>query len=263
MTMPVQNPFADPVQPPSTYPSQASLRGRLVLIMPIKIEQVPSNLNPGQTQERITASVTVVDGLGPVPDIKNNQPTGQWLEGPDFAGVWLSGQRIVDQLRSYINTGQSVLGVIETYKPGQVPMKGNPWGILTATDEQKAQATQFLAQRTVAAAAAPAPQPAPVQDYAAQATMYAQQAPAAAPSPLNPPYPAQQQYQPQVQAPVQYPPQAAPPVAAPAQVPAPATPVAAPPAAAPAPGPGANPFLPPQQAQAPAQTVNPFLPPQQ
>lgn len=259
MTVPAQNPFADPIQPPSVYPSQASLRGRLVLIMPIKIEQVPSNLNPGQTQERITASVTVVDGLGPVPDIKNNQPTGQWLEGPDFAGVWLSGQRIVDQLRSYINTGQSVLGVIETYKPGQVPMKGNPWGILTATDEQKSVATQFLAQRTIGAAAAPAPvqqqAPAPEQPQ------YAQQAPAAAPSPLNPPYPAQQQYQPQVQAPVQYPPQAAPPVAAPAQVPAPATPVAAPPAAAPALGPGANPFLPPQQA--PAQQVNPFLPPQQ
>lgn len=257
MTMPVQNPFADPVQPPSTYPSQASLRGRLVLIMPIKIEQVPSNLNPGQTQERITASVTVVDGLGPVPGIKNNQPTGQWLEGPDFAGVWLSGQRIVDQLRSYINTGQSVLGVIETYKPGQVPMKGNPWGILTATDEQKSVATQFLAQRTMAAVAAPGQNVAPAPEQ----PQYAQQAPAAAPSPLNPPYPAQQQYQPQVQAPVQYPPQAAPPVAAPAQVPAPATPVAAPPAAAPAPGPGANPFLPPQQA--PAQQVNPFLPPQQ
>lgn len=258
MTVPAQNPFADPIQPPSVYPSQASLRGRLVLITPRKIETKPSNLNPGQTQEIITADVTVVDGLGPVPDIKNNQHSGQWLEGPDFTGVWLSGQRVVDQLRSQIGTGQSVLGVIETYQPGQVPMKGNPWGILTATDEQKSVATQFLAQRTMAAVAAPGQNVAPAPEQ----PQYAQQAPAAAPSPLNPPYPAQQQqYQPQVQAQPMYQPQAAPQVAAPAQVPAPATPVAAPQAAAPAPGPGANPFLPPQQA--PAQQVNPFLPPQQ
>lgn len=231
MTVPVQNPFADPIQPPSVYPSQASLRGRLVLITPHKIETTPSNLNPGQMQERITADVTVVDGLGPVPDMKNNQHSGQWLDGPDFTGVWLSGQRVVDQLRSQIGTGQSVLGVIETYRPGQAPMKGNPWGILTATPEQKTQASQFLATRTVAAAAAPVPQPEQFQPQAAP--------------------PAQPQYTQQAAPPAPAP--AAQPVAAPVQAPAPGV------ASTPAPGqaPAANPFL--QQAPAQVQPVNPFL----
>ena len=274
MTVPAQNPFADPIQPPSVYPSQASLRGRLVLITPRKIETTPSNLNPGQMQERITADVTVVDGLGPVPDIKNNKHSGQWLEGPDFTGVWLSGQRVVDQLRSQIGTGQSVLGVIETYQPGQVPMKGNPWGILTATPEQKAQASQFLATRTVAAAAAPAPYqqqaPAPYtydttndidkqllatqQAQAPGQLAYTQQGPSAPPVPAQPQYqaaPAQPQYQQQAAPPAPAP--AAQPVAAPVQAPAPGA------ANTPAPGqaPAANPFL--QNAPAPAQPVNPFL----
>lgn len=276
MTVPAQNPFADPIQPPSVYPSQASLRGRLVLITPRKIETKPSNLNPGQTQEIITADVTVVDGLGPVPDIKNNQHSGQWLEGPDFTGVWLSGQRVVDQLRSQIGTGQSVLGVIETYQPGQVPMKGNPWGILTATPEQKAQASQFLATRTVAAAAAPAPYqqqaPAPYtydttndidkqllatqQAQAPGQLAYTQQGPSAPPVPAQPQYqaaPAQPQY-PQVAAPPA-PAPAAQTVAAPVQAPAPGV------ASTPAPGqvPAANPFLQQAPAAAPAQQVNPFL----
>lgn len=254
MTVPAQNPFADPIQPPSVYPSQASLRGRLVLITPRKIETKPSNLNPGQMQEIITADVTVVDGLGPVPDIKNNQPSGQWLEGPDFTGVWLSGQRVVDQLRSQIGTGQSVLGVIETYQPGQAPMKGNPWGILTATPEQKAQASQFLAARTVAAAAPPAPAqpqyqaaPAPAQpQYTTAPAMQQYTAPASQPQP-------QPQY-PQVAAPPA-PAPAAQPVAAPVQAPAPGA------ATTPAPGqvPAANPFLQQAPAAAPAQQVNPFL----
>lgn len=291
MTVPAQNPFADPIQPPSVYPSQASLRGRLVLITPRKIETKPSNLNPGQTQEIITADVTVVDGLGPVPDIKNNQHSGQWLEGPDFTGVWLSGQRVVDQLRSQIGTGQSVLGVIETYQPGQVPMKGNPWGILTATPEQKAQASQFLATRTVAAAAAPAPYqqqaPAPYtydttndidkqllatqQAQAPGQLAYTQQGPSAPPVPAQPQYttaPAMQQYTaPASQPQPQYPQAAAPPAPAPAAQPV-AAPVQTPaPGVATTPASGqalaANPFL--QNAPAPApapaqaQPVNPFL----
>ena len=274
MTVPAQNPFADPIQPPSVYPSQASLRGRLVLITPRKIETKPSNLNPGQMQETITADVTVVDGLGPVPDIKNNKHSGQWLEGPDFTGVWLSGQRVVDQLRSQIGTGQSILGVIETYQPGQVPMKGNPWGILTATPEQKAQASQFLATRTVAAAAAPAPYqqqaPAPYmydttndidkqllatqQAQAPGQLAYMQQGPSAPPVPAQPQYqaaPAQPQY-PQAAAPTA-PAPAAQPVAAPVQAPAPGVATTTAPGQAPA----ANPFL--QNAPAPAQPVNPFL----
>lgn len=192
MTVPTQDPFQDPVTPPSTFPTQASFRGRVIMITAHKIETVPNQMNPGTMQERITADVTVVDGRGPVPQMKNNAHTGQFLEGPDFTGVWFNGTRVVDQLRATVGTGQKTIGIMETYKPGQVPVKGNPWGILAASDEQKQAARQFLAGRTVAAAippvAAPAPGPILAPQYPAPVA-----APAPAPAPVAAPAPAMPQ----------------------------------------------------------------------
>lgn len=221
MTVPAQqDPFSDPIIPPSTHPTVGSFRGRLIMITPRKSEMVQDTLNQGKMVERITADITVVDGLGPVPQVKGNppQPTGQFLEGPDFTGVWIQSERIVQQISSFVGTGRTVLGVIDTRNPGTAPMKGNPWGITAATPEQKQQAVQFLASRTVGAAAAPAPAP--------QQAPFVQQAPAHQPANA-------------VAAPVQ----AAPPVVAqtgPATTP--------------------NPFLQQAPAAAPpAQPVNPFL----
>lgn len=225
MTVPAQtDPFADPIIPPSTHPTIGSFRGRLVMITPRKSEMVNDNLNPGKVVERITADISVVDGVGPVPLVKGNppQPTGQVLEGPDFTGMWIQSERIVQQISSFVGTGRPVLGIIDTRNPGTNPGKGNPWGIIAATPEQKAHAVQFLASRTVGAAAAPQAAPTAQPTYAA-----------------------------------------APPVAAPVPVAA-AVPTAPPVAAAPGPTPmAANPFLPqaPAQQAAPA-NVNPFLPQQ-
>src|SRR3546814_13723349 len=71
--------FAAPAVIPSNFPTVASLRGRLVLIKPVSQKTVPNNLGkPGDMQEQITANVTVVDGLGPVPQMKNgNQEIGR------------------------------------------------------------------------------------------------------------------------------------------------------------------------------------------
>lgn len=214
MTVPVQDPFADPA-PTSQRPTIASLRGRLVMLTPRKIETVANNMNPGQTEDRATVDVTVVDGLGPVPQVKNNVPTGQYLDGPDFTGMWISSTRVVDQMRPFVGTGRPVLGVIETWQPGTQPIKGNPWGIVTATPEQKAQAVQFLAQRTVGGAAAPAPQQQPVYPMQAvpqPAPVYGapQTTPPQQPGPLTP-----------AAAPIPAPvPQAAPPVPVPGSAPA-------------------------------------------
>lgn len=241
MTVPTQDPFADPA-PTSNRPTIASLRGRLVMITPRKIETVASNMNPGQLEDRVTADVSVVDGLGPVPQIKNNVPTGQFLDGPDFTGMWISNTRVVDQLRPFIGTGRPVLGTIETWKPGQQPIKGNPWGIVTATPEQKAQAITFLNSRTVSGAAVPvpAPQPQGAPTYPMQATqspapVYGAPVPAPNPFAAAPlPVPAQ----------TAYPQQAGAVTTASAPNPVPVTPPAAPPAV-PVPGSapvGANPF---------------------
>lgn len=176
-TTPGADPFADPAAVPSTYPSTESLRGRLVMIVVRKIEQVPNRQNPQVMNDRITADVTVVDGRGPVPVFKNYQHTGQFLEGPSFPGMYISGSRLVTQLTPYIGTNQPVLGVIDTYQPGQRQGQGNPWGLTAATPEQRAIAVNFLNTRSVAGAAAPAP--APVQ----QAAPVAPQAPAPAQQP--------------------------------------------------------------------------------
>ena len=105
-------------------------------------------------------------------------------------------------MRDFVGTGRVVLGVIDTRNPGTNPGKGNPWGVVAATDEQKQIARKFLATRTVSAAMPPsaapvAPQqgtyavasattPAPNQAPVYAATPPAVPAPGSAPVGANP-----------------------------------------------------------------------------
>lgn len=156
------DPFAAPAAIPSSFPTVASFRGRLVLIRPLKQETVPNNLGkPGDTQERVTADITVVDGLGPVPQMKGNppSPTGQMFQGPEFRGTYLQSEVVVVQLADALRDRGMVLGRIDTKTPGTQPMKGNPWGIIAPTEEDKQIARNFLATQMVGAASAPAAAP--------------------------------------------------------------------------------------------------------
>lgn len=171
------DPFAGPAAIPSTFPTVASFRGRLVLIRPLKQETVPNNLGkPGETQERVTADITVVDGLGPVPQMKGNPPTptGQMFDGPEYRGVYVQSEVIVKQLVEALAGRTSVLAWVDTKNPGTQPMKGNPWGLIDATQNPDAVQTarNFLATQMIGAASAPAAAP---QN---QAPVYAQQTPA-------------------------------------------------------------------------------------
>ena len=162
------DPFASPAVIPSTYPSVQSFHGRLVLISPKKIEQRPNKQNPAQMDDRITADVTVVDGQGAVPLWSNRVQTGQFLEGPDFTGVYFGQSRIVKQLFPSIPSGM-VLARIGLYKEGQPAGQGNPWGLVDPTEEDKQIARNFLANRTIGAVSAPAAAPVaqmPAQQYA-------------------------------------------------------------------------------------------------
>lgn len=155
------DPFAAPAAIPSSFPTVASFRGRLVLIRPLGQQTVPNNLGaPGSTQERVTADITVVDGLGPVPQMKGNPPTptGQMFPGPDFPGVYVQSEVIVKQLADALSSRGMVLARIDTRNPGTQPMKGNPWGLMDPTEDDKQIARNFLANRTVAAASGPAGQ---------------------------------------------------------------------------------------------------------
>ena len=146
--------FDDPDTIASEFASADSFRGRLVLITPTNFE--PDNRNDeGKLSPRFTATVTTVDGKGRVEIYANKVPQGQYLEGPRHEGVWFSQERIVKGLRTAWERKSSVLARMDTYKPGKVAGKGNPWGLTAATDAEKKQAREFLANMTVASAAEP------------------------------------------------------------------------------------------------------------
>lgn len=185
------DPFAAPAAIPSSFPTIASFRGRLVLIKPLKQETVPNNLGaPGSTQERVTADITVVDGLGPVPQMKGNPPTptGQMFDGPEYRGVYVQSEVIVKQLAEALANRTQVLAWIDTRNPGTNPMKGNPWGLIDATANPDAVQTarNFLATQMVGAATAPAA----AQNTAAS---YVGLGGAVVPAPGNPTYTQQAQ----------------------------------------------------------------------
>lgn len=157
--MSVTDPFADPTDIPSEHPNAASFRGRLVLIQPTSLElDVPNRDNPALKADKVTATVTVVDGLGDVFLCPNQIPSQVSVPGPTYEGVWFSQDRVVKGLcpGRVLRPGAVVLARLETYKPGKPAQKGNPWGLVTASDADKQTARDFLANRTIAQATAPA-----------------------------------------------------------------------------------------------------------
>jgi hypothetical protein len=172
-----QDPFQTPTPRASAFASAESFRGRLVLIRPTKVERdVPKQPGSSEKGDKVTANVSVVDGQGPVQVFSRKQPTGKWLDGPEYRGVWFSQEQLAAGLQDLRgNLLEMVLGRIETLKPGTSSGQGNPWVFVEPTEEDKDMARKFLASQMVGGASAPT-QPAPP---AAPAPQY--QAPAAAP----------------------------------------------------------------------------------
>lgn len=150
------DPFAEPLDIPSEHPSAASFRGRLVLIEPTRVEwDRPKDKEPGKFENRITATVTVIDGSGDVELCPQQVPSGIFVQGPQYDGVWFSQERVVGAL-AHMKTRQllpMVLGRLQTFKPGPAK-QGNPWGIEKPTEADKQVAREFLAKRHAERAAA-------------------------------------------------------------------------------------------------------------
>lgn len=155
------DPFSDPTPRVSAFASADSFRGRVIMIEPTKIERnVPKqpNVPNGPAGDRVTATVTVLDGKGPVEIYAQRVPTGRMLDGPEHIGVWFNQ----DQLASGLQTPKKdallsrVLCVIDTFKPGTQAGQGNPWTMRACTAEEKALAVQQLAEIQLAATSAPA-----------------------------------------------------------------------------------------------------------
>ena len=150
------DPFSTRTEVPSEFASVASFRGRLILIEPTGFEyDVPSLEDPSKKSDRITATVTVIDGSEtsrPVEIMPRGNPSGQFLPGNKFEGVWISQDRLVKQIRTEPNARgtmqKMVLGKLETYKPGKHAAKGNPWGLdYVVTEADKDVARSFLQRR--------------------------------------------------------------------------------------------------------------------
>ena len=154
------DPFADPTPRQSNFASADSFRGRLVIIEPTKVEHdVPkqSTVPNGPKGDRVTATVTVVDGQGPVQTFANRVPTGNFLDGDVHRGVWFNQEQLAAGLLELDGKTlkKMVLCRIDTLKPGAPAGQGNPWTMAAATDAEKQIARNYLANRTVSAASAP------------------------------------------------------------------------------------------------------------
>jgi hypothetical protein len=159
------DPFADPTPRVSEFASADSFRGRLILVEPTKVERdIPkqSNQPNGPKGDRVTATVTVVDGLGPVQIFSNRVPTGKFLEGPTHRGVWFNQEQLAAGLQDVKgNLLGMVLCRIDTLTPGTPAGQKNPWVMNPASEEDKQVARAFLANQMVGGASAPTAAAAP------------------------------------------------------------------------------------------------------
>ncbi len=132
------NPFAVAVAPPSTFPKMAGLNGLLLLVKPIKLEENLINTRfskPGQapqTYDRLTADVETIDAV----------PAG--FDSNVFPSMYISGTRLITQLRGNLATGQPVLGRLGLFKPNEIPGAGNPWGLLEPTEDDVQLALRYV-----------------------------------------------------------------------------------------------------------------------
>lgn len=156
-----EDPFADPTPRTSEFASADSFRGRLILVEPTQVERdIPkqSTQPNGPKGDRVTATVTTVDGKGQVQIYSNKVPTGVYLDGPEHIGVWFNQDQIAAGLQTLKKDAllKMVLCRIDTLKPGTIQGQGNPWVMSPASDADKQMARDFLAGRKIAQASAPA-----------------------------------------------------------------------------------------------------------
>ena len=100
--VPAGDPFAQPAS--SLFPKVDQLGGRLLLIKPKLIEVVPKPAEfggkPGETQERVTADVVVLDG-GEI--VGEEAPT-------KFSDMYISQQSLVGVLKGALRQNTATLG---------------------------------------------------------------------------------------------------------------------------------------------------------
>jgi hypothetical protein len=128
--------------------------GRLVLITPIKVEfGIPNRLQPGTTQDRMTADVVILDGgpcaYGGQPEKPGGKPHDKWAQVPHRTrGQYISSVGLISQCREALERrrkGQPgmVLGRLYVGESTD-PAKEGAWLVSDPTDADKALARAYL-----------------------------------------------------------------------------------------------------------------------
>lgn len=150
------DPFSAPAPQAPRGPRLRDLYGRLVLLVPTKLEiGVPNRLQPGTTQDRMTTDVIVLDG-GPIafggkPEATPPVPHDKTAQLPHKTqGMYISSTGLISQCREALAKraqGQPgmVLGRLGVGTAKEVGQNA-PWLLSLPTDADKALARQYLAQ---------------------------------------------------------------------------------------------------------------------
>lgn len=156
VTAPGDDPFSGPAPQQPRGPRLRDLYGRLLLVVPVKLEKdVPNRREPGKTQDRMTADVIVLDGgpiaYGGTPEKTPSVPHDKTAQVPHkTAAQYISAAGIISQCREAL--AKRMLGqpgmVLGRLTVGQAKEPGHnaPWLLSVPTDADKALARQYLAQ---------------------------------------------------------------------------------------------------------------------
>lgn len=114
---PAKDPFGQPASG-GGFPKVGDLFGHLLMITPIKVEEVPDFQDKTKTREQLTATVAVIDGPPePYADPENPSP---WV-GRTFPNMWLNNKTLV-------SAGQAALA------DGTPAILGRLWRFPTSAD---------------------------------------------------------------------------------------------------------------------------------
>lgn len=150
-----EDPFAGPAPQQPRGPRLRDLYNRLLLVIPHKVEEgIPNRLQPGTTQDRMTADVIVLDG-GPIayggqPEATPPVPHSKTASVPHKTDrMYISSAGLISQCRDALakrRAGQPgmVLGRLAVGEKKD-PAQNAPWLLTPPTDADKVTARAYLA----------------------------------------------------------------------------------------------------------------------
>jgi hypothetical protein len=150
------DPFSAPAPQLARGPRLREMYGRLLLVLPHKVETVPNKLSPvaGATQERMTADVIVLDGgqiqYGGKPEAVPPVPHDKTANVPHKTDrMFISAVGLISQCREALARRMAGQPGMVLGRLARGEAKGNqeaPYLLTPPTDQDKQVARQYLAQ---------------------------------------------------------------------------------------------------------------------